>query len=54
MLPIVDKPIIQYIIEEAVSSRIEDILIITSRGKWPIVDYFNHSLELGVVWRARL
>ena len=46
MLPIVDKPIIQYIIEEAVSSGIEDILIITSRGKWPIVDYFDRSPEL--------
>ncbi|MEG6614819.1 UTP--glucose-1-phosphate uridylyltransferase GalU [Peptococcaceae bacterium 1198_IL3148] len=46
MLPIVDKPTIQYIIEEAVNSGIEDILIITSRGKWPIVDYFDRSPEL--------
>ncbi|WP_066633670.1 UTP--glucose-1-phosphate uridylyltransferase GalU [Desulfolucanica intricata] len=46
MLPIVDKPTIQYIIEEAVSSGIEDILIITGRGKWPIVDYFDRSPEL--------
>ncbi|MTI80451.1 MAG: UTP--glucose-1-phosphate uridylyltransferase GalU [Firmicutes bacterium] len=46
MLPIVDKPTIQYIIEEAVDSGIEDILIITGRGKWPIVDYFDRSPEL--------
>ncbi|AGL01045.1 UTP--glucose-1-phosphate uridylyltransferase GalU [Desulfoscipio gibsoniae] len=46
MLPIVDKPTIQYIIEEAVNSGIEDILIITGRGKWSIVDYFDRSPEL--------
>jgi UTP--glucose-1-phosphate uridylyltransferase len=46
MLPIVDKPTIQYIIEEAVNSGIEDILIITGRGKWPIVDYFDRAPEL--------
>jgi len=46
MLPIVDKPTIQYIIEEAVNSGIEDILIITGRGKGPIVDYFDRSPEL--------
>lgn len=46
MLPIVDKPTIQYIIEEAVNSGIEDIIIITGRGKWPIVDYFDRSPEL--------
>lgn len=46
MLPIVDKPTIQYVIEEAVNSGIEDILIITGRGKWPIVDYFDRSPEL--------
>lgn len=46
MLPIVDKPIIQYIVEEAIDSGIEDILIITGRGKWSIVDYFDHSPEL--------
>jgi UTP--glucose-1-phosphate uridylyltransferase len=34
MLPLVDKPTIQYIIEEAVASGIEEILIITGRGKW--------------------
>ncbi|WP_409252042.1 UTP--glucose-1-phosphate uridylyltransferase GalU [Bacillus sp. SCS-153A] len=46
MLPIVDKPTIQYIIEEAVSSGIEDILIVTGRGKRAIEDHFDKSLEL--------
>ena len=41
MLPIVDKPAIQYIVEEAVASGIEDILIITSRGKSAIEDHFD-------------
>lgn len=46
MLPIVDKPTIQYIIEEAVASGIESILIITGRGKRAIEDHFDKSLEL--------
>ncbi len=46
MLPIVDKPAIQYIVEEAVASGIEDILIITNRGKGVIEDHFDHSIEL--------
>ncbi|BCV24009.1 UTP--glucose-1-phosphate uridylyltransferase GalU [Gelria sp. Kuro-4] len=46
MLPIVDKPAIQYIVEEAVASGIEDILIITGRGKRAIEDHFDRSLEL--------
>lgn len=46
MLPIVDKPAIHYIVEEAVRSGITDILIITNRGKTPIEDYFDHSVEL--------
>jgi UTP--glucose-1-phosphate uridylyltransferase len=46
MLPIVDKPTIQYIIEEAVESGIEDILIVTGRGKRAIEDHFDKSLEL--------
>ncbi|MEG1181335.1 MAG: sugar phosphate nucleotidyltransferase, partial [Oscillospiraceae bacterium] len=43
MLPIVDKPAIQYIVEEAVASGIEDILIITSRGKDAIENHFDRS-----------
>ncbi|MEG1996668.1 MAG: UTP--glucose-1-phosphate uridylyltransferase GalU [Oscillospiraceae bacterium] len=46
MLPIVDKPAIQYIVEEAVKSGIEDILIITSRGKSIIEDHFDRAPEL--------
>ncbi len=46
MLPIVDKPTIQYIIEEAVASGIEEILIVTSSTKRPIEDHFDKSYEL--------
>ena len=46
MLPIVDKPTIQYIIEEAVNSGITDILIITGRNKRAIEDHFDRSIEL--------
>ena len=46
MLPIVDKPAIQYIVEEAVHSGIEDILIITSRGKTTVEDHFDRNPEL--------
>ena len=51
MLPIVDKPAIQYVVEEAVQSGIEDILIITGRGKRAIEDHFDKSAELeGYLW----
>lgn len=46
MLPIVDKPAIQYIVEEAVNSGITDILIVTSRGKGMIEDYFDRCPEI--------
>jgi len=46
MLPIVDKPVIQFVVEEAVSSGIDDIIIITGRGKRTIEDYFDFSPEL--------
>ncbi|GBG57972.1 UTP--glucose-1-phosphate uridylyltransferase [Sporomusaceae bacterium FL31] len=46
MLPIVDKPAIQYIIEEAIQSGIEEILIITGRNKRAIEDHFDRSVEL--------
>ena len=46
MLPIVDKPTMQYIIEEAVASGIEEILIITGRNKKSIEDHFDKSVEL--------
>ncbi len=46
MLPLVDKPVIQYIIEEAVASGIEDILIVTNRAKSAMDDYFDYYPEL--------
>ena len=46
MLPIVDKPAIQYIVEEAVAAGITDILIVPNRGKGVIEDHFDHSFEL--------
>lgn len=46
MLPIVDKPTIQYIVEEAVASGIEDIIIVTGKGKRSIEDHFDHAFEL--------
>ncbi|MCM3786680.1 UTP--glucose-1-phosphate uridylyltransferase GalU [Neobacillus mesonae] len=46
MLPIVDKPTIQYIIEEAVASGIEDIIIVTGKGKRAIEDHFDYAFEL--------
>ena len=46
MFPIGEKPAIQYIVEEAIASGIQEILIIVSRTKNLIVDYFDHSLEL--------
>ena len=49
MLPIVDKPTIQYIIEEAVASGIEEIIIVTGRGKRAIEDHFDKSYELEAV-----
>ena len=53
MLPIVDKPAIQYIVEEAVASGITDILIITNRGKGVIEDHFDHSFELEHLLESR-
>jgi UTP--glucose-1-phosphate uridylyltransferase len=46
MLPIVDKPTIQYVVEEAVASGIQDIIIVTGRGKNAIEDHFDRSIEL--------
>lgn len=46
MLPIVDKPTIQYIVEEAIASGIEDIIIVTGKGKRAIEDHFDRNLEL--------
>src|SRR5437867_3743358 len=46
MLPVVDTPAIQYVVEEAVRAGIRDILVITGRGKRPLEDHFDRSFEL--------
>lgn len=46
MLPIVDKPTIQFIVEEAIASGIEDILVVTGKSKRPIEDHFDSNIEL--------
>ena len=46
MLPVLDKPVIHYLVEEAVKSGIEDVLIITNRGKVAMDDYFDYAPEL--------
>ena len=46
MLPVVDKPVIQYVVEEAVASGIDDIIIVTGRGKRAIEDHFDRAFEL--------
>ena len=53
MLPIVDKPAIQYIVEEAIASGIEDILIITGRNKRAIEDHFDRAVELELLLREQ-
>jgi UTP--glucose-1-phosphate uridylyltransferase len=46
MLPVVDKPVIQYVVEEAVAAHADSVLIVTGRGKRAIEDHFDRSLEL--------
>ena len=53
MIPVVDKPAIQYIIEEIVDSGIEDILVITGRGKRAIVEHFDKSIELNMTLKEK-
>ncbi|HEY3425100.1 MAG TPA: UTP--glucose-1-phosphate uridylyltransferase GalU [Negativicutes bacterium] len=53
MLPIVDKPAIQFIIEEAIQSGIEEILIITGRNKRAIEDHFDRAVELEIMLKAQ-
>jgi UTP--glucose-1-phosphate uridylyltransferase len=53
MLPLVDKPAIQYVVEEAVASGIYDLLIITGRGKRAIEDHFDKAFELEWVLKAK-
>ena len=53
MLPLVDTPAIQYVIEEAVASGIESIIIVTGRGKSSIEDHFDIAVELEQVLRKK-
>jgi len=53
MLPLVDKPLIQYVIEEAISSGIEEVIIVTGRGKRAIEDHFDISYELEDLLRQK-
>ena len=53
MLPIVDRPAVSYLVEEAAKSGIEDILIITGRGKGAMEDYFDYSPEYEVHFAAK-
>ncbi len=53
MLPLVDKPLIQYVIEEAVASGIEEVVVITGRGKRAIEDHFDVAFELEEDLRAK-
>lgn len=46
MLPIIDKPTIQFIVEEAIESGIEDIIIVTGKSKRPIEDHFDANVEV--------
>ena len=46
MLPVVDKPSIQYVVEEAVRAGLRDVLVITGRGKTSVEDHFDRSFEL--------
>lgn len=52
MLPLVDKPLIQYVVEEAVCSGVEDVIIVTGRGKRAIEDHFDASFELEATLEA--
>lgn len=53
MLPIVDKPVIQYLVEEAVASGIKQIILVTGKGKRAIEDHFDHAVELESFLEAR-
>jgi len=53
MLPVVDKPAIQYVVEEAVAAGLDDVLFITGRSKRPLEDHFDRNLELEQVLRDK-
>src|SRR6185437_11053239 len=53
MLTIVDRPLIQYAVDEAREAVIEQIIFVTGRGKSSLVDYFDHAFELESTMRAK-
>jgi UTP--glucose-1-phosphate uridylyltransferase len=53
MLPVVDKPAIQYVVEEAAAAGLHDVLLVTGRGKGAIEDHFDHAYELEQVLSAK-
>src|ERR1700712_3056591 len=53
LLPVVDKPALEYIVEEAARAGLNDVLIITGRGKTAIEDHFDSGPETGVGWGKR-
>lgn len=53
MLPVVDKPAIQYVVEEAVAAGLDDVLLITGRGKRPLEDHFDRNVELEATLEAK-
>ena len=46
MLPVLDKPLVQYAVDEALEAGIEEFIFVTGRGKSAIENYFDHSIEL--------
>lgn len=53
MLPLMNKPIIQYVVEEAVSAGVQEVIFVTSKGKSAIEDYFDRSIELESLLKER-
>jgi UTP--glucose-1-phosphate uridylyltransferase len=53
MLPVVDKPLIQYVVEEAQAAGIEEFIFVTGRGKTAIEDHFDHNIELENILKER-
>lgn len=53
MLPVVDKPLVQYAMEEALAAGIDQLIFVTGRGKAAIEDHFDHSVELNAVLEAK-
>lgn len=53
MLPVVDKPVIQYAVEEAVAAGIDQIIFVTGRGKAALEDHFDHAFELEAILQGR-